>query len=63
MLEELERGVTVFGHALELLVNNGTIMNLNSNLSCNGTDDLKWEIGDRLFRYTLLVLNFCILLT
>lgn len=49
MLDELERGVTVFGHALELLVNNGTIMNLNSSLNCNATNDRKWEIGGRLF--------------
>ena len=53
MLDELERGVTVFGHALELLVNNGTIMNLNSSLNCNATNDRKWEIGGRLFRYLI----------
>lgn len=51
MLDEMERAVTVFGHALEILVNSGFIKDLNSSLDCHGTDDVKWPIGERLFKY------------
>ena len=46
LLEEIERAVTVFGHGLELLTNENNIINLNSNLNCNSSKNVKWQTGE-----------------
>ena len=51
LLEEIERAVTVFGHGLELLANDNNILNLNSNLNCNSSENIKWAIGEQFSRY------------
>lgn len=55
LLEEIDRAVTVFGHGLELLVNNNNIINLNNNVSCNSSDNVPWKIGEILFKYVFFV--------
>lgn len=49
LLEEIERAVTIFGHGLELLVNEDNIINLNSNINCNDTFNVKWTVGEEFF--------------
>ena len=52
LLEEIESAVTIFGHGLELLVNTNNesnVLNLNSAINCNSTDNIKWKTGEHLF--------------
>ena len=50
LLEELERAVTVFGYGLEMLVNDNKVLDLKSNVNCNSSENLKWNVGEMLFR-------------
>ena len=56
LLEEIERAVTIFGHGLELFVNDALSLNLSLSptLSCNGSAETRWTKGDVFFK---LVLN------
>lgn len=51
LLEELERAVTVFGYGLEMLVNDNKVLDLKSNVNCNSSENLKWNVGEMLFSY------------
>lgn len=51
LLEEIEHAVTVFGNGLELLVNGNNVINLNSDISCNTSENIKWNRGEQFFRY------------
>ncbi|CAG2120847.1 unnamed protein product, partial [Medioppia subpectinata] len=52
LLDEIERAVTIFGHGLELFVNDAKNLNLSlsPNLSCNGSAETRWSRGDIFFK-------------
>ncbi|CAG2162128.1 unnamed protein product [Oppiella nova] len=53
LLDEMERAVTIFGHGLELFVNDQKNLNLSlsPNLSCHGSAETRWSRGDIFFNY------------
>jgi hypothetical protein len=56
LLDEIEKAVTIFGHGLELFVNDALNLNisLSPNLSCNSSGETRWSRGDIFFKLVKL---------